>query len=136
MIRDFENGDQFKFTLNKFSGLFELEDVFEESGYEKVTVLNKGGDIIGILCWYLFAPDCYATFLLMSDKGVGIAEVREIKEFFRQKAEEVKAKLIVTYSLDCDTINKWHEFIGFKKENNEGILIKGRKFNKWVIKWG
>lgn len=133
MIRDFILGDEKKLKPNEFSDPGDIEDVFTDNSYEKFT-LDDQGEIKCILCWQQFKPESYAIFFLMPD-GVNLTHARAIKKFLDEKTRELKPKLCLTYSFDCDMLNRWHEFFGFKKEDENSVLVDGRKFNKWVIQW-
>ena len=131
MIRDFIYGDQDKLEANEFSCFEGLPDVFKDDAYAKFT-LEDEGEIKCIICFTDHGAGRFAAFFLMPD-GVGLKHARALKRFIHAKAIVYGAKMILTYSLDCDLINRWHRFLGFSTYN--AIVADGKTFNKWVIEW-
>jgi hypothetical protein len=133
MIRDFEIEDLDKLDANQFSGRGEVsDDVFcENGGYDKYT-LEDEGEVITIMCLKEYEPKHIAIFFLMKD-GLNFKQVREIKKFMNKLTVELEPKTCITYSVDCDILNRWHDFFGFKKEGD--LLVEEKLFNKWVIRW-
>ena len=132
MIRDFIEGDQYRLKPNEFSDLKGVEDVFYDDQYEKYT-LEDEGEIKCIICWQEFQPKEYVVFLLMPD-GVQSFYAKTIKRFMNKTIKRLKPKLCLTYSFDCDMLDRWHKFLGFKQEDG-AVLFEGKKFNKWIIRW-
>ena len=133
MIRAYKKGDELKLKPNKFSDVSSVDDIFDNDNYIKHT-LDDNGEIKCIMCWYNHAPDRYAIFFLMPD-GVEFKHARALKRFLDEMTERLKPKSCVTYSFDCDMLNRWHEFFGFQKRDGDGVLIDNKKFNKWEILW-
>lgn len=133
MIRDFILGDEKRLKPNAYSDVSDLSDVFTDDNYIKYTLEDRG-EIKCILCWWQYEPRKYAIFFLMPEH-VGLIHAREIKKFLDKKTNELNPKLCLTYSFDCDMLNRWHEFFGFEKKDENSVFIEGKKFNKWVIKW-
>ena len=132
MIRDFIDGDQDRLEANEFSDISGVEDVFSDDNYIKYT-LEDDDEIKCIMCWYEHRKDHYAIFFLMPN-GVGFSHARQIKRFLKNQEQFLNPKTCTTYSVDCDVLNRWHEFFGFTKEG-DGVIIEDKKFNKWIIKW-
>ena len=133
MIRDFHRGDEHKFKPNEFSTFEDLGDLFETDEYTKYT-LDIDGDINCILCWKEYEPDHYAIFFLMPD-GFDVKYSRVIKEFLDGETERLKPKSCITYSFNCDMLNRWHKFFGFVLCEGEEVEVNGKTFNKWIIRW-
>jgi hypothetical protein len=133
MIREYEAGDELRFKPNRYSGFADISDVFGDNNYQKYT-LEDNGEVKCILCWYQYEPEKYAIFFLMPD-GAGLKHARALKKFLDNVKLRLQPKTCITYSLDCGTLNRWHEFFGFSKKDNEGAFIGGKKFNKWEIQW-
>lgn len=133
MIRDFILGDENKLKPNAFSDPTDVRDIFTDDTYKKFT-LEDGEKIVAITCWKEYAPDEYAIFMLMCDE-ITASNTRELKRLLDNATIQLKPKRCITYSFDCDMLNRWHEFWGFKSDPANGVLIEGKKFNKWVIEW-
>ena len=133
MIRDFEYGDQHRFTPNEHSGFEDVPDLFESDEYDKYTLVDEG-DVKCILCWKEYAPDDYCIFFLMPD-GIDPHYARELRKFLDKHTDRLKPKSCVTYSFDCDMLNRWHKFFRFVKEEGEEKIVNGLTFNRWIIKW-
>lgn len=133
MIRNFEKGDELKFEPNEFSSFEDMGDLFETDEFTKYT-LDIDGDVNCILCWKEYEPDHYCIFFLMPD-GFDVKYSRILKTWLEEEAERLKPKSCITYSFDCDRLNRWHKFFGFVLCEGEEVELKGKKFNKWIITW-
>lgn len=133
MIRPFQYGDQHRLKPNRFSDPSDVEHVFLNPNYEKYT-LEDGGEIKCILCWIEYEPRKYGIFFLMPD-GVEMRYAKQLKKFLDEATLRLKPELCMTVSVDCELLNKWHQFFGFVMEEGGRQQIKGVNFNKWVIKW-
>ena len=132
MIRSYISGDELKLKPNEFSDFSGVSDIFQDSGYVKHT-LDDGGDVKCILCWKEYEPRKYAIFFLMSD-GIVFSHARALKKFLDAATLRLRPKTCITYSFDCDMLNRWHRFFGFNKQDE--VYIEDKKFNKWKISWG
>lgn len=132
MIREFEKGDEIKLDANKFSDIGDISDVFEDDAFVKHT-LDDDGEVKCILCWKQYLPRHYAIFFLMPD-GVGFKHARALKRFLDDATLKLNPKSCITYSADCDMLNRWHKFFGFERQR-KGLLEATDGFNKWMIKW-
>jgi hypothetical protein len=56
-----------------------------------------------------------------------------MKKLIEQVIKEYKMQRVQTTSEDSAELNKWHEFLGFKAEEN--TVIKGVNFIKWGMQW-
>lgn len=57
----------------------------------------------------------------------------KMKKLIEQVIKEYKMQRVQTTSEDSAELNKWHEFLGFKAEEN--TVIKGVNFIKWGMQW-
>lgn len=133
MIRDYTQGDERGLKFNDFSNPNIIPEVFGDATYLKKTVEDKGTVKI-IACWKEYAPESYATFLLMAE-NVSMSHCKELKHLLNDVIMMLRPKRVLTYSHDCDVLNRWHEFLGFKTEDMNSVFIDGKKFNKWVMEW-
>lgn len=132
MIRPYREGDELKLAPNEFSDLDGVRDVFKDNSFVKHS-LDDNGEIKCILCWKQYLPKQYAIFFLMPD-GVSFKHARALKRFLDGVTLELEPKACITYSVDCDMLNRWHEFFGFKRQR-KSLLELANGFNKWLIKW-
>lgn len=132
MIRDYEAGDEKRVKFNRFSDPSTAPDVFEDRSYTKTTVEN-GGEVRAIIVWKEVEPRDYASFIILSDKATK-RDCLELKKLVNDAIVRLKPKLVLTYSIDCDELNRWHDFIGFKKEG-DGVLIGDKNLTRWVMRW-
>lgn len=130
MIREYQSGDEIGTDFNEFSKPETAPEVFADDSWKKYTIEDGGVKIIA--CFQEVAPKTFATFLLMA-KDVGNSHCRELKRLLNDVTMKLKPERVLTYSHDCDVINRWHEFLGFKIE--ESLLMGDKKFNKWVMTW-
>jgi len=132
MIREFEKGDEERLKPNEHSDMSAISDVFEDDSFIKHT-LEDEGDVKCILCWKQYLPRHYAIFFLMPD-GVAFKHARALKKFLDNATLNMNPKSCLTYSFDCDMLNRWHKFFGFKMQR-KSLLEAAAGFNKWMIKW-
>lgn len=132
MIRNFEQGDQHKYKANRFSDAGDVDFVFVDEAYEKYT-LEEDGEVKCILCWTEYSPRKFAIFFLMPE-GTQFRHARQLKKFLQDATDRLKPESCMTYSEDCDVLNRWHLFFGFTKEPQQ-VMIENKTFNKWVITW-
>ena len=132
MIRKFELGDHLKLEPNEHSRMGDIADVFFDDDFVKHT-LDDGGEVKCILCWKQYLPKHYAIFFLMPD-GVEFKHARALKRFLDDAALKLNPKSCITYSFDCDILNRWHKFFGFEQQR-KSLLDQANGFNAWLIKW-
>lgn len=133
MMRGYKEGDELRLEFNKFSDPATAPEVFMDDTYVKET-LEDGGEVKAIVCWKEIAPRSIAGFFLVS-KNIGMSHCRELKLFIKELIVNLRLELVLTYSVDCDELNKWHEFLGFNKEEDGRVSIGDKSLNKWVMRW-
>lgn len=131
MIRAYEQGDELLLKPNEFSGYGDCAYIFDDEKYVKHT-LEDDGKIYGMVVWFEYEPNRWGAWLLISVE-IGMKHVKELKRFISGVIVDRKPERIVTYSLDCEVINKWHEFLGFEMDGTDTRVIEGKNFNKWVL---
>lgn len=132
MIRPFEAGDEYRLIPNEHSHIDDILHVFSDDLYEKYA-LEDDGRIVSIMLWIESEPRRFAAFFLMSE-DVRPKHTKAMKRFINRCAKQFMAKSCLTYSVNCDMINRWHRFLGFDLEES-GVLINNKFFNKWVLTW-
>lgn len=132
MIRPYKNGDEDRLKANEFSKIDNIKDVFLDDTFVKHTLEDKE-EIKCIICWKQYAPKQYAIFFLMPE-GIEFRHARALKRFLDDAILKLMPKSCITYSVNCDMLNRWHVFFGFKQQRkNLSDVADG--FNKWLIKW-
>ena len=132
MIRDFIFGDHLDIELNEFSDFGNCMSVFFDDSFVKYTLKEKE-EVKCIMCWKQYSPKQYAVFFLMSN-NVNFKHARALKKFIDSVILNKKPKSCLTYSYDCDKLNRWHKFFGFKQQR-ESLLDQAEGFNTWLMKW-
>ena len=133
MIRDYEKGDEALLNFNRFSDPSAAPEVFESDEYVKKTLTDEGV-IRVIVCWREIAPASLASFILMS-KDISTRYFRELKRFIKNVIVSLGLRLVLTYSVDCEEINRWHRFLGFELDVEGKVTLGDKSFNKWVMRW-
>lgn len=133
MIRAYKAGDEDRLEANEFSSIDDVTWVFEDDSFEKYTV-EKNDEVLCIICWTEYCHKQYAIFFLIKE-GAGMSEIKAIKKFLDQKTKELKPKTCITYSFDCDMLNRWHKFFGFERQRKILLNAGYDQYNKWMIKW-
>lgn len=123
-IKEYRQSDIEFFMPNDYSILPDNE-LFRP--YQKYSLWD-GNSVKCIIC---LNRTTEAAFLLIG-RGFKAIYGRLIIKFF----DELKLKQIKTLSLDDETINKWHKFLGFEIVSERCQNIKGKNYNLWQIVWG
>ena len=132
MIRPFKLGDHLDIKTNEHSSIGDIIDVFFDDSFIKHS-LDDDGEIKCIILWKQYSPRQYASFLLMPE-SISMKHVRALKLFIDSASVRLGAISCITYSVDCDMLNRWHKFLGFKQQR-DSLLDQVKGFNKWVLRW-
>lgn len=136
-IRSYKKGDELRFKPNEFSDIGGLD--LDDAALVKYT-LEDNDSVKCILCWREYAPKHYAIFFLMPD-DVGFRHARALRGFLDKIIMQLEPKSCITYSRDCEKLNRWHKFFRFKlqKKNHYDAELSGivdlEHYNKWLILW-
>lgn len=132
MIRAYETGDEKRLSFNEFSNPSLAPEVFGDESYTKTTVEHKG-DVRAIVVWKEIEPRSFASFIVLSDMATK-TDCLELKRLINDAILRIKPKLVLTYSIDCEELNRWHDFLGFKKEG-DSVLMGDKNLTRWVMRW-
>jgi len=132
MIRAYKTGDEKRLSFNRFSDPSTAPEVFYDESYTKTTVEHKG-EVRAIVVWKEVEPSSYAAFIVLSDIATK-KNCLELKRLINDAILRLKPKLIFTYSIDCEELDRWHDFLGFRKEG-DGVLIGDKNLTRWVMRW-
>lgn len=135
MIRRFDKLDLRRLRPNGYStltGLGEMAFIFDDPTFYKQTLEDENGAVICILCFKAYWQNNYLCFLMLSEDA-DFRHARQIKRFVYNVMEDFQCNRLQTDSLDCDTINRWHRFLGFELEGTRRKIINGQDFNMWAM---
>lgn len=131
MIKPFKMTDLGAFLPNEWSNPDEVLDALRDASYSNYTVWD-GDMVAAIICFKPYWQDCYLGFFLISeDLKPRVAVI--LKRWVRDRMEKLGAKRLQTDSVDCETLNKWHEWLGFTWEGKRSKMMYGQDYNMWAI---
>jgi len=136
MIRLYKNGDLDKIECNEYTdtSLFgdKLKLILDKySTY----VVEDNGENIAIMSFHEYTDYCYSGFFICSKKFDG-QHARQFKRFIDDYVKDFTVKRIETFSRDIDTINRMHEFLGFKCVGKKTKFFKDKDYKIWEIIYG
>lgn len=131
MIRKFQKIDARRLKVNQFSHLHDMAFVFDDDEFYKHTLVD-GSDVKAIICFRKYWGNNFIAFFLISD-DIKPMNARELKRFIYEAADAFQAQRIQTDSQDCDTLNKWHKFLGFRLEGKREKMLYDKDFNMWCL---
>lgn len=134
MIRTFKKEDLDGFVPNKYSTISDNLNVLENENIIKYSVI-KNDKVLSILCFANYDGKKNYVCSLMMSKAASFIIAKEIKYFLHNMAKELELKRLQTDSIDCEFINKWHEFLGFKCEGIRKKLFNNIDYKMWAIVW-
>jgi len=130
MIREYVAGDENRLSGNAYS---RLDGLYIPDCYSRKTIAVCGR-ITAVVFWFEHEPRKIASFIMLAE-GAGIASIRELKRLINELAHSLKPEQVITFSRDCAVLDRWHEFLGFKRSEDGAILVQGKRLNKWVMSW-
>lgn len=132
MIRQYEPGDESKIELNDFVFNFDLLKAhIDNPEYYKSTVV-AGDKVMAIIAFRPYWERCFDSFFMIT-RNMPLIHARELKQYLHDAIVDFNAERVQTDSLDCPTLNRWHEFLGFTLEGTRRKLVYGKDFNCWSI---
>lgn len=133
-VRKFRESDLASIETNEFSCFDGMGSVFNIDGSVKVTV-EDGDEIICILVAIEYSESKWKGFLLASTK-MGATHGGIVKEVVKEFFTTHNVSRLETESVDCEKLNRWHEFLGFELEGKKRRFIGDKDFNVWsILKW-
>lgn len=127
MIRDFEKQDLELINTNEFSDLEIYKDLIDVINLKTMVNDEKVVCIIGYVNYW---GNNYKAFLSISED---FKQSRELKEYIYNLIEELNMERVETESPDNETLNRWHEFLGFKLEGTKVNFMDNQDYNVWGI---
>jgi len=131
MIRAFRP-DDYKLKPNEFTK--DYLDNYREfiASWDKRTFDVDGAKaIIGFLN---YNENNYKGFFVISE-DFKPTHLKELKKGVEGLFKELNLKRLETESLDCEELNRWHEFLGFKLEGTKRKCLNGNDYNVWGLLW-
>lgn len=130
MIKDFELDDLIGFIPNELSDPRDISFVFSDDEYYKYTLVNGGAK--AIIVFRYNGNDDWCGFFLISEDFTPRDGIL-VKQFIKKTVAKYKPKRLWTVSYESPVIERWHKFLGMKRE--DPIVIHGKKCDVWSIKW-
>lgn len=119
------------FVANEFSRWDDaLYTVFTSDFIEKYSLIHKG-ETKGIAVFCEKAGKWWGFFLISANMTA--REGKELRVRCEKEMENRGIKEISTASVQHEVIERWHKFLGFRKESL--VDIEGIPHDIWVRKW-
>jgi hypothetical protein len=130
MIRDFNKQDLELINTNDFSDLEIYKDYIDGLNLKTMT---KNGEVVCIIGYFNYWGDNYKAFLSISED---FNSSKELKTYIYDLIEEYGMERVETESPDNETLNRWHEFLGFKREGTKVNFMDNQDYGIWSILGG
>ena len=127
MMRDFKREDLDLIDANKFSDIELYIDFLDALNLK---TMEKDGKVVCIIGYLNYWGNNYKCFVVMCE---GFKWAREAKKHIHGLIEEHGMERVETESPDDEVLNRWHEFIGFKKEGTKVNFMNNQDYNVWSI---
>lgn len=124
--------DARRIKSNQFSDMKEAFYVFDNPDYFKHTLVDDRGMVQAIICFTPYWRRNYMAFFLISDE-IDVSAVRELKRFIYEAIMDLRADRVQTISHDCPKLEKWHLFLGFRKEGAHEKMCHDRDYATWAV---
>lgn len=132
MIRQMLPDDLFAMTLNEYVDLSYIESLQNVLALYESWTLIRDGVVRAIIFYRNYTENNYEGFFICS-VDIDSFDAKELSGFITYIQQRLHIKRIETVSLDCDTLNRWHEFLGFTCEGVKRKFAKGRDYRMWAI---
>lgn len=132
MIRKFEKIDERRINANEFSGIGDMGFVFDDDDFYKQTLVGDDSKIYAIICFKRYWENNYIGFLLISE-DIQPRHCVEIKKFIHNVVIDFNMDRLQTDSVKCDTLTRWHEFLGFSHEGTREKMIMYKDYDMWAM---
>lgn len=103
--------------------------MFDDDTFFKHTLV-KNDRVYAIICFKRYWKNNWCAFFLISEDMPAIY-ARELKDFVHNACNDLGAERVQTDSVDCDILNRWHQFLGFTLEGKRERMIYDKDFNMW-----
>lgn len=131
MIRKFHKSDLNNIKCNQFSTTEgDAEDILHADYYKNTLV--DGADVLCIIAFRRYWERNFIAFMMVSD-DIRPVHARELKEYIRLAMIDFECERLQTSSIKCETLDRWHRFLGFELEGTQRKLIFGKDFNMWAM---
>lgn len=131
MIREYTKEDLVEIVTNEYSGRELLDKITPLlAAYEGYTLL-RDGTIKCILFFRNYAENNYEGFLVCSTY-MSAFDGRAMKDFVNKTVNRLGVKRFETLSVDCPTINRWHQFLGMNCEGIKRKFLNGKDYKMWA----
>jgi len=131
MIRHYNATDRRRIKPNEFSDIRDADFVFEDDDFYKFSLVEDN-EVYAIICFKRYWKNNFIAFFLISE-DIKILHARELRTFIYDAAFDLGAERIQTDSIDCEVLNKWHRFLGFKIEGKRIKMMYDQDYNCWAV---
>lgn len=135
-VRDYKHGD-LEYILENPSKWCNMQKWFleYEDALSKFTICGEDDTPVAVVAWFCYASQKATAAIIASDSFNGSAAAF-LKEVIPQKMVELDVNRIETESIDCEELNKYHEFLGFTKEGVKRHYIGRKDYVMWsILQW-
>lgn len=132
MIREFKTEDLDSIEVNNFGDEDLINKLKPILNVFQAWTLEDKGIVKAILFYRSYANHNYEGFVVASI-FMSAFDGQELKEFIYKLINRLEIKRIETLSLDCEELNKWHRFLGFKCEGIKRKFLKNKDYKMWAI---
>lgn len=132
MMKQFKKSDLGHFIPNEWS---DPDPVLDQMlSPETVTGVLWGDDgmVSAISCCRAYWGNNWSGWFLIS-KNFKPHEAILLREYIKETMEKLNIERLQTDSLNVETLNKWHEFLGFEHEGIRRKALMGKDFVMWSI---
>ena len=133
MIREFIKSDLDNFKPNKFSKYEDYKEIFDDDECLKFSLI-KNNKVAAIMCFHCYWGNNWQCFILIEENFKRVY-MRHIKNFMDFAIGVIKPSRLSTDSIDCDLVNRFHKFLGFKLEGTREKYIYDENINMWAMIW-
>lgn len=133
MIRAYSGIDLRRIKANGYSDTRDLGFIFDDPDFYKSTLEDDStGEIAAIVCWKAYWEKNYVAFLLIS-QDIKPIHARALRKYIHQGTIDFDMRRLQTDSVDCDELNRWHQFLGFDLEGIRKKMILGKDYAMWAM---
>lgn len=137
MIRCFKKEDIHKLELNEYHGIDAIGATLDQYAAYLLKfhswTLEYEGKVQCILSTNELVPGTYMSGILLS-KDFNPICAKEVKKFIHEYViPHFNMTRLETDSVDCEVLNRWHEFLGFTSEGVKRKYLNGKDYRIWSI---
>lgn len=117
---------------NRFSKVEGIEFAFNDDNFYKATLVSKDSSVHALICFMRYWRNNFTAFFLISD-NLKAKEAIELRKFVYEAAKDFQADRIQTDSVACESLTRWHKFLGFRSEGVREKMIYDQDYEMWAV---